>query len=59
MKKLLFAIGCITAILLTSSCTVDSPVETKNENLTIPAKITVPDTGNTMATGNDKDKVQE
>ena len=34
MKKLVFAMGCIAAILLTSSCTADSPLETKNENLT-------------------------
>lgn len=45
MKKLLFAIGCFATILLTSSCTADSPVETKNENLTTPSKIKVPETG--------------
>lgn len=36
--------GCFAAILLTSSCTADSPVETKNENLTVPAKVSVPRT---------------
>ncbi len=55
MKKLVFAMGCFAAILLTSSCTADSPVETKNQNLTTPSKIKVPETGNTMATGDDKD----
>ena len=43
MKKLVFAMGCFAAILLTSSCTADSPVETKTENLTTPTKI--PDSG--------------
>lgn len=42
MKKLVFAMGCFAAILLNSSCTADSPVETKNENLTTPAKDFVP-----------------
>jgi hypothetical protein len=44
MKKLLFAMGCFAAILLTSSCTADSPVETKTENLTTPTKTPVPRT---------------
>lgn len=34
MKKLVFAVGCFAAILLTSSCTADSTAEAKNENLT-------------------------
>lgn len=55
MKKLVLTMGCIAAIFLTSSCTTDSPVETKNENLTTPSKIKVPETGSTMATGDDKD----
>lgn len=58
MKKLVIAIGCFAAILLNSSCTADSPVETKNENLTTPSKIKVPENGGTMATGDDKDKTQ-
>jgi hypothetical protein len=44
MKKLVFAMGCFAAILLTSSCTPDSPIETKTENLTTPTKTTVPGT---------------
>ena len=36
--------GCIATILLTSSCTADSPVETQNEKLTIPAKVSDPRT---------------
>lgn len=44
MKKLVFAMGCFAAIFLTSSCTADSPVETQNEKLTIPAKVTDPRT---------------
>lgn len=36
--------SCFAAILLTSSCTADSPVETKNENLTTPSKDFVPRT---------------
>jgi hypothetical protein len=45
MKKLVLTMGCIATILLTSSCTADSPVETQNENLTTPTKITDPGTG--------------
>lgn len=55
MKKLVFAMGCIASILLNSSCTADSPVESNNENLTTPSKNKVPETGSTMATGDDKD----
>lgn len=55
MKKLVFAMGCFAAILLNSSCTADSPVETKNENLTTPSKIKVPETGSVIATEDDKD----
>ncbi|WP_269243394.1 hypothetical protein [Flavobacterium limnophilum] len=58
MKKLFIVMGFFAAILLTSSCTADSPVETKNENLITPSKIKIPETGNTMATGDDKDKTQ-
>lgn len=43
MKKLLIAMGCFAAIVLTSSCTADSPVEAQNENLVTPTKI--PDRG--------------
>ncbi|RTZ01310.1 hypothetical protein EKL98_15165 [Flavobacterium bomense] len=32
MKKLLFTIGCITAVILISSCTTDSVDDIKNEN---------------------------
>lgn len=39
MKKLVFAMGCFAAILLTSSCTADSPVETKTENQIATPKI--------------------
>ncbi|SHG57879.1 hypothetical protein SAMN05443549_1059 [Flavobacterium fluvii] len=53
MKKLVFAMGCFAAILLTSSCTADSPVETKNENLTTPSKPPVPRT-DTSADGNEE-----
>jgi hypothetical protein len=45
MKKLVIAMGCLAAILLTSSCTEDSPVETKTKNLSTPTKTTVPGTG--------------
>lgn len=58
MKKLLIAMGFFAAILLTSSCTADSPVETKTENLITPIKIIDPGTGGVMATGDDKDKTQ-
>lgn len=34
--------SCFAAILLTSSCTTDSPIETQNQNLTIPSKPPVP-----------------
>jgi len=44
MKKLVLTMGCIATILLTSSCTADSPVETQNEKLTIPAKVSDPRT---------------
>ena len=44
MKKLVFAMGCFAAILLNSSCTADSPVETQNENLTTQSKIPAPGT---------------
>ena len=54
MKKLLFAMSCFAAILLTSSCTADSPIETKNENLTTPNKTTVQKTLNVIDTGDDK-----
>lgn len=44
MKKLLIAMGCFAAVVLTSSCTADSPVETKTENLTTPTKTPLPGT---------------
>jgi hypothetical protein len=52
MKKLVFAMGCIAAILLTSSCTADNSEETNNGNLTTPAKDFVPRT-DTSADGID------
>jgi hypothetical protein len=58
MKKLVFAMGCFASILLTSSCTADTPVEINNEKLTTPSKIKVPENGSNMATGDDKDKTQ-
>jgi hypothetical protein len=45
MKKLVIVMGCLAAILLTSSCTEDSPVETKTKNLSTPTKTPVPGTG--------------
>lgn len=36
--------SCFVAILLTSSCTADSPVETKTENQIAPTKIIDPGT---------------
>lgn len=36
--------GFFAAILLTSSCTADSPVETKTENLKPPTKTPLPGT---------------
>ena len=47
MKNLLIAMGFFAAILLTSSCTADSPVETKTENQIAPTKII--DTGTAVA----------
>lgn len=44
MKKLFIAMGCFAAIVLTSSCTADSPVEVKKENLITPTKIPDPGT---------------
>lgn len=41
MKKLFIALGCFAAILLTSSCTEDSPIETKTENMTTTIKTPV------------------
>lgn len=55
MKKLVFAMGCIASILLNSSCTADSPVETKNENLTIPVKVSNPGTDISADGIDDKD----
>lgn len=45
MKKLFIAIGCFATIVSTSSCTADSPVEVKKENLITPTKIPDPGTG--------------
>lgn len=42
MKKLFLVLCCFTAVILTSSCTADSPVETKNENLITPNVPAVP-----------------
>lgn len=55
MKKLVLTMGCIAAILLTSSCTADSPVETNNENLTTPTKI--PDSETTFSTDEKDDPI--
>ena len=55
MKKLVFAVGCFAAILLTSSCTADSVAATKNENLITPTETTVPKTIVIVATGDDTD----
>jgi hypothetical protein len=44
MKKLFIAMGCFASILLNSSCTADSPVETKTENRIAPTKIIDPGT---------------
>lgn len=51
MKKLVFAMGCFAAILLTSSCTSDSIAEAKNVNLSTPHKTTVPTTTDIKAGG--------
>ena len=45
MKKLLITMGCFAAIVLMSSCTADSPVDTSKQNLTTPNKVPVPGTG--------------
>jgi hypothetical protein len=42
MKKLIIVLGCFVVVTISSSCTADSPIETKNENLITPAKIPVP-----------------
>jgi hypothetical protein len=42
MKKLFIVLVCFVVVALSSSCTADSPVETKNENIITPAKIPVP-----------------
>ena len=44
MKNLFITMSCFAAILLTSSCTADSPVETKTENQIAPTKIIDPGT---------------
>jgi len=44
MKNLCIALCCFVAIILTSSCTADSPVETKTENQIAPTKIIDPGT---------------
>lgn len=54
MKNLFITMSCFAAIILTSSCTADSPVETNQENSTTLTKINISTTG-TMATGDDKD----
>ena len=45
MKNLCIALSCFAAIILTASCTADSPVETKTENMITPIKIIEPGTG--------------
>lgn len=52
MKKLVFAMGSFAAIFLTSSCTADSSVETKNEKMTTLNKFS--DSG-TIPLSNEKD----
>ena len=54
MKNLFIAMSCFVAILLTSSCTPDSPVETAKENQTTPTKTPVPGTGVYAEDGNDE-----
>ncbi|WP_396185654.1 hypothetical protein [Flavobacterium sp.] len=54
MKNLFVSMSCFAAILLTSSCTPDSPEESNQESSKTPIKIEVSTTG-TRATGDDKD----
>ncbi len=44
MKNLFIALSCFAAILLTSSCTPDSPEDTAKENQITPTKIIDPGT---------------
>lgn len=44
MKNLFIALSCFAAIILTSSCTPDSPVDTAKENQITPTKIPDPRT---------------
>jgi hypothetical protein len=36
MKKLFIVLVCFLVVALSSSCTADSPIETKNQNLVTP-----------------------
>ena len=56
MKNLCIALSCFAAILLTSSCTADSPVETKTEKFKTPTKTPVPGTEVSADGIDDKDK---
>jgi hypothetical protein len=42
MKKLLIAMGCLTAIVLMSSCTADSVENSNNETLKTQNQVTSP-----------------
>jgi hypothetical protein len=44
MKKLLIAMGFFATIVLTSSCTPDSPLDSQQENLVTPSKTSDPGT---------------
>ncbi len=44
MKKLLLTMGCITAVILMSSCTADSVEDIKNENSTNSNQIPISET---------------
>lgn len=54
MKKLFITMGCCAAIVLMSSCTADSPVDSSKQNLKIPGKETILSTSAT-APIDDKD----
>jgi hypothetical protein len=48
MKKLLIVMGCITAIILMSSCTTDSVEDIEKENSNNSNQISVSATGDTI-----------
>lgn len=66
MKKLIIAIGCLTAVILMSSCTLDSVDNSNNENLrnlnqisTLPTSDTIPVVTPQFMDGvDDKDKAK-